>query len=166
MSEYLKKRMEQILAGRPIPEKKKYTIPKVSKKRAEKIAKEKEDRGDGDSELQKWFKARIKQLTGRCSECGGKVETKVYQYAILSVCHLLAKRPTVCPSVKIHPFNFIELCPYHHDQLDKANWKEIEQWGCWETIRDRLILVYPDIEPAERRHFPESVLTYMSKKDI
>jgi hypothetical protein len=61
----------------------------------------------------------------------------------------------------VHPLNWIELCPYHHDQLDKANWKEIEGWGCWETIRDRLIMVYPDLDPTERRFFPESVIKFM-----
>lgn len=161
---YLEKRREHIQNGRPLKEKKKYYIPKISKKRVEQLKAEKEARGDGDSDLQKWFKQRIKQLTGHCAECGAKVETKNYQYAILSVCHLLAKRDTVCPSVKIHPANWIELCPHHHDILDKSNWKEIELWGCWQEIRDRLILVYPDIDPAERRFFPESVLKFMQEK--
>lgn len=166
MNDYLKRRQDHINAGRPLPQKKYSGINKVSPKRAAKIAAEKEARGDDDTDLVKWYKNRIKQLTGRCAECGNVTETKVYQYAIASVCHLLAKRPAVCPSVKIHPLNWIELCPYHHDQLDKANWKEIESWGCWDTIRGRLIAVYGDVAPEERRHFPESVYKYMQKHSL
>jgi hypothetical protein len=165
MNEFMRKRMEFINAGRPLPEKKYSTINKVSPKRAAKIAAEKVERGEDDTELVKWYKNRIKQLTGRCAECGNATETKVFKYAIASVCHLLAKRDTVCPSVKIHPLNWIELCPYHHDQLDKANWEEIETWGCYETIRDRLIMVYEDLAVEERRFFPEAVLKYMNKHE-
>lgn len=166
LSDYQKKRQDHINAGRPLPQKKYSTINKVSPKRAAKIEAEKKERGDGDSDLVKWYKNRIKQLTGKCAECGNGTETKVYQYAIASVCHILAKRDTVAPSVKVHPLNWIELCPHHHDQLDKANWSEIEKWGCYETIRDRLIMVYPDLAIEERRHFPESVLVYMRKHDV
>lgn len=168
LSEYQNKlnRIKLGLEPKTTGPKPKKPIPKISPQKRAAMKQEREDRGDNDTELQKWFKARIKQLTGHCAECGLKTETKNYQYAILSVCHILAKRPAVCPSVKIHPFNFIELCPYHHDQLDKANWREIELWGCWETIRDRLVMVYPDLDPAERRFFPQSVLKYMKTNEI
>ena len=47
MSDYLKKRQDFINAGRPLAEKKKYVIPKVSEKRK---AKEKAEKGlKGDS---------------------------------------------------------------------------------------------------------------------
>lgn len=42
MSDYMKKRMQHILDNRPIAEKKKYSIPKVSVKRAVKIEQEKQ----------------------------------------------------------------------------------------------------------------------------
>jgi hypothetical protein len=45
MNEYLKKRQELILQGRPLPEKKKYTIPKKSEKRKQKEAEERILRG-------------------------------------------------------------------------------------------------------------------------
>lgn len=142
---------------------KKYQIPKVSKKRAEQIAAEKEARGGNDTELQRWFKQKIKISSGFCSECGCNVEKNVFKYAVMTVAHILPKRDTCCPSVKTHPLNFVILCPYHHDQFDKASWGEKEKMGCWNTVRDRLIMVYPDLDPSEHRHFPESVLRYMEK---
>lgn len=163
MNDYLKHRQEFINSGRPLPEKKQYKLNKVSPKRAAKILAEKLERGDDDTDLVKWYKAHMKVMSHTCDECGIPVEHKVYRYAINSICHILAKRDTVAPSVKYHPLNFITLCPYHHDILDKSNWEEIELWGCFTIIRDRLIMVYPDLAIDERRHFPESVLTYMEK---
>ena len=60
MSDYLKKRQQLILDGRPLPEKKKCTIPKKSEKRKRKEAQEKELRGGEDTDLVKWFKQQIK----------------------------------------------------------------------------------------------------------
>lgn len=140
-------------------------IPRESEKRKKEKAEEKERLGGDDTELVKWYKARMKQMTGRCNETGMKTETKIYAYAIMSICHLLDKRDTVCPSVKTHPLNWIELAPDIHTMFDKASWEEREMMGCWETIRDRLIAIYPSIDQKERRHFPSSVLNYMIKME-
>lgn len=156
--------MERLRKARePKPKKVYKGIPRKS---AKKIAAEKEEKerlGGDDTDLVKWYKSRMKQMSGRCNETGMKVETKIYAYAIMSICHLLDKRDTKCPSVKIHPMNWIELAPDVHTMFDKATWEEREQMGCWETIRDRLILVYPDLAQEERRHFPQQVLDYMEK---
>jgi hypothetical protein len=151
-------------AAKPKPQKV-YSIPKKSAKKIAKEKKEAEQRGDGDTELVKWFKARMKVMGNTCNWCGCKVENKIYQYAIYSICHILDKRETKCPSVKTHPLNFVVLCPDHHTMFDGMNWEEREQLGFWETVRDRLILVYPDLAENERRHFPDSVLEYMKKHD-
>lgn len=167
LSEYQQKlnRIKLGIESKTTGPKPKKQLKRQSDKKIAELAQEKAERGSEDTYLVKWFKARIKQLTGRCAECGGSVETKVYKYAILSVCHLLAKRETMCPSVQFHPLNFIELCPHHHDQLDKSNWEEIELWGCWPVIQERLVMIYPDLAVSERRHFPESVLRYMQKNE-
>ena len=161
MSDYLKKRQAHILADRPLPQKKSYSIAKKSVKRIEKEKQEAAVRGDGDTELQKWFKERMKHMGSTCNWCGCKVENKIYQYAIYSICHLLDKRDTKCPSVKTHPLNFIILCPDHHTMFDGLNWEDREKLGFWETVRDRLIMVYPDLAESERRHFPDSVLKFI-----
>lgn len=160
---YLEERRRYIEAGRPLKSKEKKPIAKVSPKRQAKLDAEAKERGDGDSELQKWYRAKMKQMGERCYWCGCKVENKVYQYAIFSICHILEKRDTLCPSVKTHPLNWITLCPDHHTEFDKMNWEEREKLGFWETVRDRLVMVYPDLAVEERRHFPDSVLDYMEK---
>jgi len=155
--EEIRKMKEQ--AGMP-KVKQQYVIPKKSAKKLEKEKNEREERGDNNTDLQKWFKARIKySMKGVCEETGLKTETHVYQYAIMSCCHILEKRN--CPSVMYHPQNFIELIPDMHHKFDNISWEEREKWACWPVIRDRLIMVYPDLDPSERRFFPESVLKYM-----
>lgn len=165
MNDYLKKRQQLILDGRPLPEKKKYTIPKKSEKRKQKEAEEKELRGGDETYLVKWFRGRMKLMTGHCMWCGAKTETNVYRGAIFSICHILEKRDTMCPSVKTHPSNWIELCPDHHTMFDKMNWGEREKLGFWPEIVDRLIMIYPDLAQSERRHFPDSVLKIIENNE-
>jgi hypothetical protein len=151
-------------AGLP-KQKKTYKIPKKS---AKKIAQEKADkkaRKGEDTELQKWFKARQRFMTGKCAECGGRTEIQNFEYAIRSICHILAKRETVCPSVATHPLNFIELCEFHHYKFDSSNWEEIEKWNCWSIVKERLVMIYPDIAQEEIRHFPESVLKHITENE-
>ena len=158
-------------AGQPKP-KKNYVIPKKSAKKIAKEKVDKEERGGGDTELQKWYRARMKQMTGYCSECHAKTETHIYQYAVYSICHILAKRPAVCPSVATHPQNWIELCPDCHREFDtppfekdKTIWDKREEMGFWNVVRDKLVMVYPNIAEDEKRHFPESVLRFMERNN-
>ena len=159
---YLEQRRAFIEAGRPLKQKIKKPIAKKSAKRMEKEKQEKEMLGGDDTELQKWFKQKIKMSSGHCSECNRKVEKSVFQYAVMTVAHILPKRDNCCPSVKTHPLNFIILCPDCHNDFDKATWEEKELMGCWQIVRDRLVMVYPNLAENERRHFPDSVLKYIS----
>ncbi|WP_337899636.1 hypothetical protein, partial [Mesomycoplasma ovipneumoniae] len=111
----------------------------------------------------KWYKRCVKMLTGHCAETGLKTETKIFQYAIMSVCHILPKAS--CKSVATHPCNWIELNVDFHKKFDAMSWEEREQLGCWPEIRDRLIHVYQDLAEDEKRHFPESVLKYMEENN-
>lgn len=150
--------------GKPQVPKQKYSIPKKS---ARKIKEEQAMKDEnGDTELQKWYRARMKVMGDRCNLCGCKVETKIYQYAIVSICHILPKRDNCCPSVKTHPLNFITLCVDHHHQFDNITWEERETWGCWETIKERLIMMYDCLDKGELRHFPESVKKYIEQNDV
>lgn len=116
MSDYMKKRMQHILDDRPLPEKKYTKIKPVSDKRAAKIAASKDQ--NGDTELVRFFKSAMKRMTGHCLNCHSRTETNVYSAAIFSICHILDKRDTMCPSVKTHPSNWIELCPDCHTEFD------------------------------------------------
>lgn len=138
----------------------------IAKKSPKKIAEEKAERerlGGGDTELIKWYKARIKMMTGFCNETGLKTETKIYKYAIASICHLLPK--STCPSVKTHPLNWIELNCDFHTKFDSMSWEEREKLGCWQIIHERLIHVWECLAPEERRFFPDNVRNFIEKHD-
>ena len=142
---------------------KKYTIPKKSKKKLKEEKEERKERAGDDTQLVKWYKHCQREMSGNCSECGKPTNTKVYELAIHSICHLLAKRKTVAPSVSCHPLNWIELCPDCHYKFDNSAWEDIAKWGCWPEIQDRLIQIYPAIAEDELRHFPDIVLNYMNE---
>lgn len=144
-------------AGLPKPIKK-YSIPKKSKKKQQEEREEKKLRGASDTELQKWYKARQKEMSGICTECGKPTNTSVYELSIHSICHLLAKRKTVAPSVACHELNWIELCPDHHYKLDNSAWEDVAKWRCWPEIKERLQVIYHELEEDERRHFPNIAL--------
>lgn len=158
------KRLSLIKAGllpKETGAKPKKAIAKISPKKKAEMEAEKKERGGEDTELVKWFKSKIKISSGRCSECGCSVETHVYKYAAMTIAHLLPKRDNMCPSVKTHPLNYIILCPDHHHQYDNSSWDDREKMGCWPVIQERLVMIYPDLAPNERRHFPDSVLRWM-----
>ena len=152
--------MDHINAGRPTPEKKRQPIPKKSAKKLKQEEEERERLGGGDTELVKWYKNRMKYMS-HCEATGIKVENKIYRYAIMSICHILPK--STCKSVATHPQNYVILLPDLHTKFDAMSWTEREKLACWEVIRDRLVMVYPDLDPSERRHFPDSVLAWMER---
>lgn len=158
------------LAEKTTGPKPKKSIPKVSKKRAAQLKAAKDE--NGDTELVRFYKSAMKRMTGHCLNCHAKTETHIYSAAIFSICHILDKRETMCPSVRDHLCNWIELCPDCHREFDtppfekdKTLWDKREEMGIWEAVRDRLVMVWPDLAPEERRHFPESVIKYMEKHE-
>lgn len=144
---------------------KKYTIPKKSKKKLEQEKEERKQRAGDDTELVKWYKDKMKLMSGRCMECGKPTTTKVYELAIHSICHLLAKRKTVCPSVATHPLNWAEYCTDCHYRFDNSAWEDIAKWKSWPEIQERLVHVYQHIAPDERRHFPDIVLKHIEESE-
>lgn len=138
-------------------------MKKVSDKKAAEMKAAKDE--NGDTELIRWFRGRMKVMSPTCQECGMKVETGIYQFAIMHIAHLLPKRDNMCPSVKYHPLNFITLCSDHHHYYDNVSWEEREKMGCWNIVQQRLIAVFPDLDPSEYRHFPESVLRYIENNN-
>lgn len=138
-------------------------LPKFSAKKLAEREAEKKARGGDDTALVKWFKSQMKVMPTRCEETGLPLETKVYKYAINSICHILPKQS--CKSVALHPLNRVFLDQDFHKKFDAMSWEEREQLKCWPEIRDRLVMVYPDLAPDERRHFPDSVLAYMKENE-
>lgn len=157
----------------PLPTKKSpKPIAKQSPKKKAEIKAEKDARGGGESELVKFYRDCMKRMTGHCLNCHNRTERHVYSAAIFSICHILDKRDTMCPSVKTHPCNWVELCPDCHHEFDtqpleknKTLWDKRENMGFWNVVRDKLIMVYPSLASDERRHFPESVIKYIEQND-
>lgn len=147
------------LYGKQVEQKKRYTIPKKSQKKIAAEAAEKEARGDNDTDLQRFYKSAVKHMTGYCAETGLRTETKIFQYAIMSICHILPK--STCKSAATHPCNWIELNVDFHKKFDAMSWEEREKMGCWEVIRDKLVMIFPSLDESEMRHFPESVKKFI-----
>ena len=144
-------------------------IAKQSEKKKKEIAEGKDE--NGDNELVRFYKACMKKMTGSCMNCHGRTETKVYSAAIFSICHILDKRDTMCPSVATHPLNWVELCVDCHREFDsppmekeKTLWDKRMEMGVWPIVGVKLVELYPDIEPSERRHFPESLFKYVTNQ--
>lgn len=155
---YQQERFLQKLQGPKLPERKQYSIPKKSAKRAalEKAEKEvhitqsttgKPREGD----LQQWFKDRRKDMTGTCRcGCGNsttKDDDKKYKH---SCCHIFPK--AIFKSVAINPVNFIELsfwdgCHTNFDNMGVDQWPNLE---CWDEIKHKVQQLAPLLTPAER----------------
>ena len=145
-------------------------IPKQSAKRKAEAKADKD--GNGDTALVRFYKDCMKRMTGHCMNCHGRTETQVYAAAIFSICHIMDKRDTVAPSVKTHPLNWVELCPDCHTNFDtpplekgKTLWDKREAMGIWPIIKQKLISVWEDLAPEERRHFPDSVRKFIEDNE-
>ena len=98
------KLIKQGLLPKEAVAKPKKPIKKVSDKRKTELAE-----GKGDDALDKWFEERRVEMTGRCVLCNGKTEKNNNETYRRSIHHLLDKRPSMFPSVAIHPDNWLEL---------------------------------------------------------
>jgi len=147
-----------------IKPKKKYVIPKVSKKRQKQLAEQKAERIGGGNELDRWFKERRKEMSGKCSNCGNPSCKNSDQYFKHSIGHILPKR--LFKSVKTHPLNWIELCFWNnscHTNLDN-NTLDITELNCYNEFIDKFIAMYPDIDPKERKYIPDVLLQYVKNE--
>jgi hypothetical protein len=176
---YLDERRKFIEAGRPLPEKKKHVINKVSPKRQKKLDELKAAGTDG--EMDKFFDAMLKRCTGKCLFCQGKTtvasngfwrddnpkwsqeandkkhEQDIERMKRASIAHLLPKRPVEkggFPSVATHESNWIELCWSCHTSFDSGNitWLTIKDSHEWLVIREKLLEVLPLVAEEERKH--------------
>lgn len=145
--------------------KKIYRLPKKSKKKLAQEVAEKTARNGEDTELQKWYKERQKQLTGKCLRCGTRYNYKNLSYAIAATAHVLAKRPEMFPSVALHKDNYLELgatCGCHNWFDNMASWEEIALSNIWPFVLEKFRLIEPFIK--ERSKIPEILLQEIKPK--
>ena len=162
--------IRQGLAAKTTGAKPKKQIPRQSPKKLAEIKMQKEMGGDGDSDLQRFFKRAMSKMTSHCLNCHNRTETKVYSAAIFSIAHILDKRDTMFPSVKDNIHNWVELCPDCHREFDttpmekdKTLWDKRQAMGIWEVVWAKLLKVYPSILPEELHHLPTELRERIEK---
>lgn len=109
--------------------------------------KEIQDRVD----LEKWFKARRKEMTGKC-KCGcnnksSKWDDKYFRY---SAAHLFPK--SKFKSVRTHPLNWIERSFFSgcHTNLDNQSLDKWVTLADWEDIKNKFYELAPLLTEEER----------------
>lgn len=152
MSEYQLKRFAHMLAGKPLPEKKKpKPIPKKSEKRKAKEAEQKEALGGGPTEKEKWFQDRRKELTGTCQcGCGQPSQKKDDTFFRGSCCHIFPK--SGYESIMYHPLNFVERAMFGgcHAKMDEAGLDKWPAMADWDDIKERFYILAPLLTEKER----------------
>lgn len=158
--------LRQIKAQAGIPkEKKAYRIPKKSAKKIKQEAEEKKLRGDDDTLMEQWFKARRKELTGICQcGCAKPSQKKDDTFFRGSCCHIFPK--AIFESVMYHPLNCVERAMFGgcHDNMDNQS---IDKWpgmADWEDIKERFHVLAPLLTDQERSHKFYSLLEILIYK--
>lgn len=146
-----------------IPRAKKAPSPpaKQSEKKKESVKHEKQERAGGRTEKEQWFLDRRKEMTGNCWHCGGKSCKNADMYFRNSIAHILPK--SIFKSVAYHPLNWIELCfwdPSCHTNFDNHTLDVIDL-NCFDTVIERFVKIYPEIDAKERKHIPDILLQYV-----
>lgn len=144
--------IRRIKAEAGLPKKKKtYRIPAKSKKKLAQETEEKKLRGNDDTLMEQWFKARRKELTGVCQcGCGQSSQKKDDTFFRGSCCHVFPK--ATFESVMYHPLNCIERAMFGgcHARLDEGG---IDKWPLmadWDDIKERFHVLAPLLTNQER----------------
>lgn len=161
MSDYLRKRQQHILQGRPLPEKKSYSIPKKSEKRKQKELEQKA--AGGESALDKWFEGIEKKYCGEhgytfCMECGAVVPQTYIRHA---TAHLLPKK--LFKSIATHELNYLILgagCGCHEKthRVDK-----FVKMKVWPEAARRIKIMMEVLPIDELRHISSQLLIELDK---
>lgn len=151
MSDYLNQRQQHIFNDRPLPEKKSYKIKPISDKRAAKLKQQKDQLAGDETEKEKWFKARRKEMTGTCQcGCGQKSQKNDDLYFRNSICHVFPKR--IFESVMYHPVNRVERAWIGgcHNNMDDGSMDKWPLFADWDDIKERFRALSPLLTDEER----------------
>ena len=150
---YLDERRDFIERGRPLKQKKIYSIPKKSEKRK---AKEKQEReAGGENEMDVFFDKMRNRMIGRCFFCNGKTEKDNDETYRRSIAHFFPK--AIFPSIATHPDNWFELCFFGnscHTNLDNhiITFELLKDSKEWEIIVEKFHELAPLLTDEERAH--------------
>lgn len=111
--------------------------------------------------LDRWFKDRRKEMTGKCANCGGATTRDSDTYYKFSIAHLLPK--AYFKSVAAHPDNWIELCHFGnscHTNFDQKT-LDIIDLHCFDMVIQKFTKIYPFIASEEKRRIPPILIEYL-----
>lgn len=132
-------------------EKKRYAIPRVSKKRQSQLDAEKKERGDNDTLKEQWFKRQRKTLTGVCQcGCGNRSSKNDDIYFRHSICHVFPK--SIFESVMYHPLNYVERAFWggDHTNMDEQGLDKWPNMADWDDIKEKFHVLAPLLTDSER----------------
>lgn len=147
---YREQRIKYILDGRPLKEKKKTFIKKISDKRSAKLKEQKESGGDNEMDL--FFERNRRKMIGICQcGCAEKSQKKDDTFYRNCICHIFPKR--IFKSIATNDFNWVERTFWggHHSNMDN---KSIDLWvnfADWEDIKEKFHQLAPLLNPEERK---------------
>lgn len=147
---YIEQRRQHILNGRPLPEKKKYSIPKVSEKRKQKINEQKEAGTDAD--MDKFFEAMRKKMCGTCQcGCAQPSQKKDDTFYRNCICHIFPKR--LFKSIATHELNWVERAFWGgcHTQMDDTSIERWKNYADWDDIKEKFYMLAPLLTGEERK---------------
>ena len=141
-------------------EKKRYVIPKISKKKKEANNGE---RFVVDVELELFYNnARAEMLNDCDCGCGNKTNKHNDRLFRWSICHIFPKRPNMFPSIAKHHLNWVELASYGdcHNKFDASNgyeWAKAKPY-LWRKIIERSKVLYAAMNEREKNKVPDIIL--------
>lgn len=149
MSDYLKLRQQHINSGRPLPQKKKYFLNKVSPKRAAKLADQKE--AGTDSGLDKFFERNRKKMIGVCQcGCARKSSKNEDDHYRSSISHIFPKR--IFKSIVTNDYNWVERNFWDgcHSNMDNKSMTLWPMYADWEDIKEKFYVLAQILTEQER----------------
>lgn len=136
----------------PLPTRKeKKPIKKVSDKRALENKQSKEAGGEDDTQKEKWFKARRKEMVGICAcGCGQKSQKDDDMYFRHSAAHIFPQR--LFPSIQYHRLNWVERRFWGgcHSVMDDTSMNRWPNMADFDDIKEKFYQLAELLTPEEK----------------
>lgn len=147
---YLEERRRFIEAGRPLKEKKKYVIPKVSEKRQKKLDEQK--LVNTDKPIDAFFERNRKRMVGVC-QCGCARKTSKHEddFYRSSIAHIFPKR--IFKSIACNDYNWVERNFWDgcHGNMDNRSMNKWVNYADWDDIKEKFFTLEPLLTDEERK---------------
>lgn len=146
---YLDERRKHIEAGRPLPEKEKKYLRKISPKRQAKLDEQKES--GTDQARDKFYESMRKKMVGVCQcGCGQKSQKSDDTFFRHCICHIFPKK--IFKSIETHPLVWVERTFWggHHTNLDEQGMDKWPAMADWDDIKEKFHVLSELLTDAER----------------